>query len=192
MDDAVGSLVNALAETNQLDNTYIFYTSDNGYLNYQHRWEAKGVPYEDSIGVPLIVRGPGVGRGDGTNRLVSQIDLAPTFATLAGIPAAASASDGRPLTPLLDGNPNDGQWREKLLSEYRIGRGFDVLIKADGTRYVEHGTSERELYHLGADPYQLQNAYRTADPASIAKLEDQLAALKACAAATCRQAENAP
>jgi len=71
VDDLVGNLVGALADTNQLENTYVVYTSDNGYLLYRHRVKEKGVPYEESIGVPLIVRGSGVPRGETRGQIVA-------------------------------------------------------------------------------------------------------------------------
>jgi N-acetylglucosamine-6-sulfatase len=61
---------------------------------------------------------------------------------------------------------------------------------SDDTTYVEYDSGERELYHLDADPYQLKNAYQNADPAYIAKLEDQLRALQGCARGKCRTAEG--
>ncbi len=74
VDDLVGNVVRALADTNQLENTYVVYTSDNGYLLYCHRVKGKGAPYEESIGVPLIVRGPGVPRGETRGQIVANTD----------------------------------------------------------------------------------------------------------------------
>jgi arylsulfatase A-like enzyme len=58
VDDAVEAIVDALIATNTLDNTVIFFTSDNGFLLGEHRLHAKTVFYENSIKVPLIIRHP--------------------------------------------------------------------------------------------------------------------------------------
>ena len=81
VDDAVGDLLDALADTGRLDETLFVFTSDNGYLWGEHRWRSKIVPYEESIRVPLVVRYDGVAQTAATSpRLVANIDLAPTFA----------------------------------------------------------------------------------------------------------------
>lgn len=61
---------------------------------------------------------------------------------------------------------------------------------SDHRTYVHYDNGQRELYRLDADPYQPSNAYRRAAPTSIAKLEDQLRALKWCVGETCRTAES--
>ncbi|MDQ3638798.1 MAG: sulfatase-like hydrolase/transferase, partial [Actinomycetota bacterium] len=86
VDDLVGSLVGTLKETRQLENTYVVYLTDNGYLLGEHRHEAKGKPYEGSIRTPLLVRGPGVPAGERREELVANVDLAPTIAGWAGAP----------------------------------------------------------------------------------------------------------
>jgi len=77
-------IVNTLQRTNQLDNTYIVFSSDNGFHLGEHRLPAgKQTPYDEDIRVPLVVRGPGVPAGRTVSDFVSEIDLAPTFADLA-------------------------------------------------------------------------------------------------------------
>jgi N-acetylglucosamine-6-sulfatase len=99
VDQAVAGLVKTLRATGQLGNTYIFFTSDNGHHLGQHRFPAgKYTSYEEDIRVPLWVRGPGVPAGRVVADLVLSIDLAPTFAELAG--ARLPQADGRSLVPL--------------------------------------------------------------------------------------------
>jgi N-acetylglucosamine-6-sulfatase len=189
VDDLVGNLVGALADTNQLRNTYVVYASDNGYLLYRHRVEGKGAPYEESIGVPLIVRGPGVPHGAVRGQIVSNTDWAPTIARWARVQPPGFV-DGRPFSPLLSSSPPP--WRKRLLIEFFHSRNhaFRGVRTSDDRTYVEYENGQRELYRLNSDPYQLRNAYRTAAPASIAQLEDQLRALKNCARAECSTAEG--
>jgi N-acetylglucosamine-6-sulfatase len=189
VDDLVGNLVGALADTNQLRNTYVVYASDNGYLLYRHRVEEKGAPYEESIGVPLIVRGPGMPHGAVRAQIVANTDWAPTIARWARV-APPNFVDGRSFSALLSSNPPP--WRKRLLIEWLHSRhAFRGVRTSDDRTYVQYERAgERELYRLDADPYQVRNAYRRAAPAPIAKLEDQLRALKGCAAAACRIAEG--
>jgi N-acetylglucosamine-6-sulfatase len=118
VDDMIGDLVGALHDSGELDNTYIVFTSDNGFHLGQHRLGAgKWTPYEEDIRVPLIVRGPGVPEGETLHHMVLNNDLAPTFADLAGsdIP---SFVDGRSLKPLLTDEPTPlKDWRKRFVIE---------------------------------------------------------------------------
>ncbi|MGH6948123.1 MAG: sulfatase family protein [Kiloniellales bacterium] len=210
IDDMVESLVAALEETGQLDNSYIVYSSDNGFHLGEHRLPAgKDMPYEEDIRVPAILRGPGVPEGARIDALVLNIDLAPTFAEIAGIEPPAFV-DGRSFLPLLADPLRP--WRQSFLIERRqlerqyIGPAKDQGLSAaeieraarfDGLRtrdrlYVEYGTGERELYDLAADPYQLANLAKEAEPALLAALSERLSALADCAGALCRELEDLP
>ena len=118
VDDLVGDLIKALHESGELDNTYIFFTSDNGFHLGQHRLGAgKWTPYEEDIRVPLIVRGPGVPEGRTLHHMVLNNDLAPTFADLAGA-RTPSFVDGRSLVPLLTNDPTPlKDWRQRFIIE---------------------------------------------------------------------------
>lgn len=119
VDDLVAKLVETLTANGQLDNTYIFFTSDNGFHMGQHRLLAsKYTAYEEDIRVPLIVRGPGVPAGRVIDELASTVDLAPTFAQLTGA-ALLTEPDGRSLVPLWNspGPPAPGTWRAAILVE---------------------------------------------------------------------------
>ncbi len=118
VDDMVGDLFDSLRETGELDNTYVFFTSDNGFHLGQHRLGAgKWTAYEEDIRVPLMVRGPGVPEGKTLPHMVLNNDLAPTFADLAGVDPPKFV-DGRSLVPLLDGTPASGDdWRQRFLIE---------------------------------------------------------------------------
>src|SRR5204862_8322692 len=103
VDDAVGELVDALDRNGQLDNTYIVFTSDNGFHLGQHRMPAgKQTAYEEDIHVPFMVRGPGVPAGRVVSQLAGNVDLAPTFGEFAHA-VLPGFVDGRSLVPLLHG-----------------------------------------------------------------------------------------
>ena len=218
VDDMVKTLVDTLQSTGELENTYILFTSDNGYHLGEHRIpEEKGTPYEEAIRVPLLVRGPGVAAGRTETRLASNIDLAPTFAALAGPEVELpDFVDGRSLVPLLDGDQGM-PWRQAVLVEFgarAADETGEVGIASDGEKgvpgaapnpatfwklrtteraYVEYKRGERELYDLAADPYELENlANDRARADEIASLHAWLQALRGCAGQGCRDAEDAP
>jgi N-acetylglucosamine-6-sulfatase len=118
VDEMIGQLVDGLRESGELDNTYLVFTSDNGFHLGQHRLTAgKWTAYEEDIRIPLIVRGPGVPEGRKLDHLVLNNDLAPTFADLAGA-EVPSFVDGRSLKPLLtDAPPPPENWRQAFLVE---------------------------------------------------------------------------
>lgn len=119
VDEAIRNLVDGLKANGQLDNTYIVFTSDNGFHLGNHRMPAgKQTAYEEDIHLPLIVRGPGVGANRRVTQMVGNIDLAPTFAAMAGA-QAADFVDGRSFLPVLEGKGSD-KWRQQYLVEHFI------------------------------------------------------------------------
>ncbi len=192
VDEMLQALVAALAAAGELDRTFIFFTSDNGQIQGQHRMESKDAPYEESIRVPLLARGPGVPAGVTRPHLVGLLDLAPTFLSLARAPLPDSL-DGRPLVPLLGAAPPPPeQWRGELLIEHWFGGSPVPVPEYAGVRtrdhtWVEYATGERELYDLRADPFQLESRHGSADPALVQALSARVAALQDCRGASCRQ-----
>jgi arylsulfatase A-like enzyme len=190
VDETIAALVKALQARGMLDNTYFFFTSDNGYEFGGHRMDhGKGDAYEESIRVPLIVRGPEVPQNKSEPSIALNIDLAPTFAAIAGADAPDTV-DGRPLLRLLQGKATFKDWRDDFLVElYTREEGGITEYSALRTTqhlYVEYASGERELYDVAKDPYQLHNLQASADPELLARLAARLAALKACAGASCR------
>ncbi|WP_373324761.1 sulfatase family protein [Reticulibacter mediterranei] len=117
VDRAIATLYTTLQKTNQLNTTYIVFTSDNGFHLGQHRLPAgKQTAYEEDIHLPLVVRGPGVPAGKTVDQITGNIDLAPSFADMAGV-KPASFVDGRSFLPLVHGNMPT-TWRQSYLVEH--------------------------------------------------------------------------
>jgi arylsulfatase A-like enzyme len=183
LDEGIGQIIDTLAARGELDNTYIVYTSDNGYHLGQHRFlGSKFQVYEEDIRVPLIIRGPGVEAGAIRDQMAVNIDLAPTMARW-GRATPDRVMDGLSLTPLLGPGGAAQNWRTDFLVElYRHlppMQNGDVIkaLRTEHEVYVEYQSGPRELYDLRSDPDQLQNIYTTADPSHIADLSAQLAEL---------------
>jgi arylsulfatase A-like enzyme len=190
VDEAVKAVVAELARQGELRRTLIIFTSDNGFLEGQHRLLAlKQFLYEPSIRVPLIMRGPGVPRDRKRTQLVMNVDLAPTILAAArarpGLP-----QDGRSLFPLL--RDRGLEWgRDVVLERGPTGLARPRLYTAVRTPrfvYAEHVTGERELYDLERDPYQMTSVHDDPAYASIeAELARRLGRERDCVGALCRR-----
>jgi arylsulfatase A-like enzyme len=210
IDDMVADIVGTLRDTGQLDDTYIIYSSDDGFHMGAHRLIAgKDTAYDEDIRVPMVMRGPGVPAGERIEALVGNIDLAPTLAEIAGV-RTPDFVDGRSFLPLLQ-DP-EGPWRQAFLIERRrleeqlirqsrftslTPQDLDQAAVFNGIRtadlaFVAYDSGERELYDLRADPFQLDNTVDTADPALVAALSEHVAMLARCAADQCRNLEDLP
>jgi len=118
VDDGVGGIIKALRESGRLANTYVIFTSDNGFFTGQHRISrGKLLPYEPALRVPFVIRGPGIKPRTKSYEPVANQDVAPTIVKLAGAKAALSI-DGRSMKPFwLD--PKRRSRRPILLSSYQ-------------------------------------------------------------------------
>lgn len=196
-DDMVGAIVNELQSMGLLDNTYIIFTSDNGFFNGEHRMPvAKHLVYEEALRVPLVIRGPSVPVGEVRTQMVSNLDVTATVTELAGA-TAGRAPDGRSLVPLF--TSSDPPWRTALLLEgddvlpagKDIVYGYYSAVRTGAYKYAEHvNTKERyvgnEFYDLAGDPYEVDS--RPDDPdyqQVIDQLRPLLANLRTCQGDTC-------
>jgi arylsulfatase A-like enzyme len=186
VEEMVDRILQALIASGRLENTYIFFTSDNGLEMGEHRLAArKNVNYEEAIKVPLVVRGPGVPAGQSRPHPVLNIDLAPTFAELAGA-TVPDTVDGRSFAPLLGGTPPGPEsWRKEFLVEY-YDADVSAGVRSEDYLYNFLESYEVELYDMRVDPYQLHNLKRHVDPAFLDPFARRLQELLACRAASCR------
>ncbi len=199
VDDMVASIVSALRRNGQLENTIFVYTSDNGFQRGQHRIPfGKQMPYEESLQVPLLVRGPGVPRGAVRTQMVGNVDLAPTIAAWAGVDPGRTSEgtsrvDGTAIAPLLESRrrelgralviENWCQTNETCFDpELPRFRG----LRTDRFSYVAYPNGEQELYDMARDPWQLKSRHR--DPrysANLRALRRLLGQMQECSGAAC-------
>ncbi|KAK6814360.1 hypothetical protein RU639_009474 [Aspergillus parasiticus] len=185
VDEIVEQVVQRLEDAGVLDNTYIFYTSDNGYHIGQHRLHpGKECGFEEDIRVPMFIRGPGIPSGEEVNFVTTNIDLAPTIFEIAGLDLKEEF-DGTPV-PLTARDVEEeiiskGR-HEHVNVEYWGKAGFEgemsrapdggpiafrnntykalrVLGEGYNLYYSVWCTNEHELYDLTTDPYELNNLH---------------------------------
>jgi hypothetical protein len=164
VDQVIGAILDRLEQQGELDNTAIFFISDNGTLWGEHRLTKKNRIYEEVSRVPFALRYPPlVSAGQSEDRLAANIDIAPTIYELAGLPVLPQV-DGRSLVPLLQGQ---GDWRNDLLIEGAGALRRMPFAAVHTGRYVyvdnKRGADLPELYDLQVDPYQLES--KVNDPA---------------------------
>jgi arylsulfatase A-like enzyme len=187
VDDAVASIVETLRSTDQLDNTLILFTSDNGFFHGEHRVpNGKVLLYEPSIRVPLLMRwtaNTSLPRGVHRSQLTMNVDYAETMLAAAGV-KPGRVEDGVSLLPLWrDGGKELG--RDLLVDNSPSNGHFDA-IRSRHYLYAEYANGDRELYDLVKDPYELQSQH--ANPAFDgikSALAARLHTLVSCAGATC-------
>ena len=158
VDDAVADLIEALRDRGVLEDTVVFFLTDNGVAFGEHRWDTKSCPYDACVRTPLFVRYPGTTSRTET-RLVSTVDLAPTLAAMARV--RTGPVDGTSLVPVFEGR--SARSPEGVLIQFsgddRIPAWWQV--RTPRYAYVEYETGETELYDLIEDPDQMHNVAGT-------------------------------
>ena len=117
VDELVSAIVKQIESLGQDGNTYIIFSADNGYHMGQHRLvQGKNTGFEEDVNVPFLIRGPGIQANTIIDKLAGNVDLAPTFADMAGV-IPPDFVDGRSLLPLFDDGSASLPWRELYLLE---------------------------------------------------------------------------
>jgi arylsulfatase A-like enzyme len=188
VEELIDNLITTLETLGALENTYVFFTSDNGFHLGEHRLPPqKCTPYEEDMRVPLLVRGAGVPAG--LDQIALNIDLAPTLAELAGVQAPEFV-DGRSLVPLLNGNFTPAPaWRQAFLAEFwqlpNLAFPTYKAIRTLDCKYVEWSIGDREIYELINDPFELYSLHRQASSQLMKNFSSELLRLSQCAGDSC-------
>lgn len=193
VDDAVERLIEVLRDTGELQDTYIFFVSDNGMMLGEHRTTSKNFIYREDIEIPLIVRVPGSADASSSPLPVTTVDLAPTIAELAGIDPGR-VLDGASFAPALHGEPQP--WRDTQLVQTGSSRtegtepGWDFRgVWTQRFTYVRRPVDGGEfLYDRKTDPYETVN-WVAADSYQqvLDALRERYELLAECAGDSCNQ-----
>ncbi len=179
VDDNVGRVMDYLKKKGIYDDTMVVYMGDNGFQFGEHGLIDKRVAYEESIRVPLLVQYPEqLIAGSNVDRIVTNIDIAPTLLEVAG--ATGPEIDGSSFWKLALGQ--DSPWRNSLLYEYYWEWNYPqtptiFAIRDQEYKFIRyHGVWDTdELYDMKADPHEQHNLIRSEKHQEIAKnLSDRM------------------
>jgi len=155
VDKNIGRILDGLKEAGFEDNTLIIFTSDHGNMDASHKLASKGIFYEESVGVPFIIKYKGniaPGKIDKTHLVSSGLDLLPTICDFAGVKIPEHLL-GKSLRPLAEGKPVE-KWRSYVASE----NGWTRMIRTRNFKYcVFLKTKEESLVDLKNDPGEMRN-----------------------------------
>jgi len=209
VDEAIDRTMRSLRDAGELGNTYVIFTSDNGYyLGEQGIRQGKLLPYEAALRVPLLMRGPGIPAGATRTDPFSTVDLAPTIMQMAGRTPPASV-DGQGMLPVAKGG--DRGWTRPILvntgpgsvvresdeSGTELGHLTDpgavdnryiLGIRTKRWVYLNRAGGFEELFDLTTDPRQTNNLLDNGSAPASADLTQQQATLDAQARARARTA----
>jgi len=173
IDDAVGTMLAALEENNQLENTIVIFMSDHGEMLGDHGIYLKGPHfYEAAVRVPLVIRFPVKFQQNlRSDALVELVDLAPTLLEACGIPVPGNMQ-GRSLLSIGTGEADPAVHRDYVYCEYYNAwthhRSYGTMMRTrDHKIAVYHGVDEGELYDLNADPDEFVNLWNEASHAEL-------------------------
>jgi arylsulfatase A-like enzyme len=178
VDRMVAAVVKQLKKQGELDNTYVIFQTDNGLLHGEHALFGKNYPWDRSVRVPLVIRGPGFPAGVNRADLTANVDVPATILDAAGV-KPPRVYDGY---SLLSKHERKSLLMERLEGAKKPGRGTWRQIKtANGYTYWEYGDGgHQRLYDLKKDPYQMHNLVRK-KPALVKRLQREIDRVKDCA-----------
>lgn len=148
VDDSVAAIVRALRKHGELSSTYVFFASDNGFFNGEHRiGKGKFRPFEESARVPLLMRGPGIPKSRVSRELAMNVDLAPTIVHVARI-TTGRRMDGRSLLPFAR-KPRRRTGRPVLLESWPLPKLKGSAAAAARSETAEYRRSPAGPFGMG-------------------------------------------
>ena len=167
VDENVGRMLDYLEKSGLAKNTLVIYSSDQGFYLGEHGWYDKRWMFEESLAMPFLARWPGVVKpGTRNEALIQNIDYAPTFLEIAGVPIPATVQ-GKSLVPVLKGE-TPADWRKAIYYFYS-GENTHNVAAHDGVRTDRYKlmffpkTKEWNLFDLEKDPQEMKSVH--GDPA---------------------------
>lgn len=183
VDDGVGKVLDYLEASGLAENTIVIYSADNGWYLGDLGLYDKRFMYEPGLHVPLLAKGPGIKAGSVPDQFVANIDLAPTFLDLAGLPVPGSMQ-GRSIAPLLRGE-SPADWRTSVYYRYYHDPGHHNTVAHLGVRTATHKLihywkqDAYELFDLTADPTEQRNLLHSQADTERPEVAAKFAELKA-------------
>jgi choline-sulfatase len=156
VDGEIGIILDGVKEAGLEDNTLIIFTSDHGNMDASHRLASKGMFYEESVGVPFILKYKGgipAGQTDRKHLVSTGLDILPTICDYAGIDIPEHLL-GRSLRPVAEGEAVD-DWRTYVASENHYTR----MIRSQRYKYCafDDPDSKESLVDMENDPGEMRN-----------------------------------
>lgn len=162
VDENVGRVLDYLDQQKLADNTIVIYSSDQGFYLGEHGWYDKRWMFEESLKMPFLVRWPGrIKPGTRCERLIQNIDYAPTFLAAAGLEIPAEVQ-GRSLLPLF-ADPQTEDWRTAIYYHYYEHGGEHQVPRHEGVRTARHklinfySNDGFNLFDLEKDPREMRD-----------------------------------
>lgn len=215
VDDGVKRILDTLGYLGRMRNTYVIFTSDNGFFFGEHRLlGGKFLAYEPATHMPFLIRGPGIKPGTETGELAANIDVAPTVLDLANVEPTKSI-DGRSLVPFLE-DPELRTRRPILFESFvetndvEANGAFRSRPQGSGTeasasllappkdyagirlgpyKYIAWPSGEKELYNINEDPNELNSIHKVPNFFPIRNfLHRQMQRLIDCVGRECQEA----
>lgn len=178
LDYNIGKVLSALEDSGTMRNTRILYSSDHGEMLGNRGIWSTSVMYEESVGIPMLVSGPGIPRKKTVHTVVSLIDVFPTVIEMAGERLSTSERrlPGRSLVRIAEGHVP----RRTVLSEYHAGGSItgSFMVRVGKWKYVHYVGYAPQLFDLEADPFETRDFGQSSDHADVrAQCEAKLRAI---------------
>jgi choline-sulfatase len=156
VDSHIGTILDGLKKAGFEENTVVIFTSDHGNMDASHRLASKSLFYEESVGVPLLLKYPrGIpgGRTDRAHLVSTGLDILPTICDYAGVDKPAHLL-GESLRPLAEGKDGEN-WRTYVVSE----NGWFRMLRSAKYKYCAFDSldSEESLVDIENDPGEMRN-----------------------------------
>jgi arylsulfatase A-like enzyme len=184
VDEGIGQVLDYLDEAGLAENTIVVYTSDQGFYLGEHGWFDKRFMYEESFRTPLLIRYPKeIKPGTEINKLVQNLDFAPSFLDYAGI-EVPEEMQGESFRKLVAGETD--MWRDAVYYTYyeypsvhMVKRHYGVATERYKLIHFYYDIDEWEMYDLETDPMEMKNVYDDPTYADVQKmLHERLKSLR--------------
>ena len=164
VDEGVGKILDYLKANNLEENTIVVYTTDQGFYLGEKGWFDKRFMYEESLGMPMLMKFPGAIKPETeVTALTQNLDFAETFLDFAQV-EIPNDMQGKSLKPLLTNTIEDEDFRDAIYYHYYDFPAFHMVKKMYGVRtkrykliHVYDDIDEWELYDLETDPSEINN-----------------------------------